>query len=97
MLAKGYLDAIAPMVYDESLEGVEKGIKNIQVEIPAKSKTVLLPILAIQKRNVDEFSGSKHPPVAGQMKIVEKCGLKGFSVFCYEWMVDSAEGLNLFK
>ncbi|MEI7632916.1 MAG: family 10 glycosylhydrolase [bacterium] len=97
MLAKGYLDAIAPMVYDESLDGVEKGVKNIQTEIPPKSKTILLPILAIQRKTLDEFSGSKHPPIAAQVKILAKLGLSGFSVFCYEWVIDSAEGLDLFK
>jgi uncharacterized lipoprotein YddW (UPF0748 family) len=97
MLKRGYLDVIAPMVYDESLAGVERGINIVKDALPDGSKAELMPIFAVQRRSVDMYSGTKHPPIADKAKIVTRLALPGFSIFCYDWMMDSDEGLDLLK
>ncbi|MBN1901637.1 family 10 glycosylhydrolase [Candidatus Sumerlaeota bacterium] len=92
-----YLDVIIPMVYSPTLKGIEEGIMNVQRFIPTGSNIKLMPVLAIRRKNIDAYSGAYHPLMIDQMKIIEKLNLPGFSVFCYSWMMDSEEGLNLFK
>jgi uncharacterized lipoprotein YddW (UPF0748 family) len=97
MLENGCLDAIIPMVYDGNLKGIEISIRAIYDFTKKHPAVQLLPVLAIQRKNIDEYSGSTHPPMAQQAEIIKRFNLPGFSVFCYDWMMDSVEGLDLFK
>jgi hypothetical protein len=97
MLEEGSLDAVAAMCYDYQLDSIEKQMRAIGEVIPAGSGIRNVPVLAVQRKTTDFYSGEGHPPMAQQMAIVEKLGLPGFSVFCYDWIVDSAEGLTLLK
>jgi uncharacterized lipoprotein YddW (UPF0748 family) len=90
------LDVIAPMAYQPGLAEIEKSLRAVIDELGA-TKVQLMPALAIQKKNIDEYSGQGHPPVYEQEQLVRKLGLPGFSIFCYDWMMDSDEGLDLFK
>ncbi|RMH28228.1 MAG: hypothetical protein D6691_05010 [Candidatus Hydrogenedentota bacterium] len=97
MLRRGYLDAICPMVYDSTLQGIENGIIYVREATPPKSKTRLLPIFAVQRRTVDQYSGPTHPPIREQAALARKLGVDGFSIFCYSWILDSDEGLELLR
>lgn len=97
MLEKGSLDAVIPMVYDGNLKGIENSIREIHAVTKQYPTVALLPVLAIQRKNIDEYSGSTHPPIAQQAEIIKRLNLPGFSIFCYDWMMDSVEGLDLFK
>ncbi len=97
MMKRGYFDVIIPMSYEESLSGIEKQVQRVVAENPVDSKTKIMPVLAVQKKNTDWYSGSQHPLMKDQQKLMEQMNIPGFSVFCYDWMMDSNEGLNLFK
>ncbi len=97
MMKRGYFDVIIPMSYEESLSGIEKQVQRVVAENPVNSKTKIMPVLAVQKKNTDWYSGSQHPLMKDQQKLMEQMNIPGFSVFCYDWMMDSNEGLNLFK
>lgn len=97
MLEEGSLDAVAAMCYDYQLDSIEKQMRAIGEAIPSGSGILNVPVLAVQRKTTDFYSGAGHPPMVEQMAIVEKLGLPGFSVFCYDWIVDSAEGLTLLK
>jgi uncharacterized lipoprotein YddW (UPF0748 family) len=97
MIKRGYLDVIIPMAYNESISGIESQVNNVIAALPAGSKIKIMPVLAIQRKNIDWYSGSGHPLMKDQRKLMEKLNIPGFSVFCYDWMMDSAEGLDLFK
>lgn len=96
MVQMQLLDVIAPMAYQPKLADIEKSLVAVINEMKGK-KIELMPALAIQKRNVDEYSGEGHPPVYQQEQLIRKLGLPGFSIFCYDWMMDSKEGLELFE
>ena len=97
MLQRGYVDVIIPMCYDETLKGLATEMNRVKEAIPPKSKIQLLPVIAVQKKNVDVFSGVQHPPIKVQRTIIDKLQLPGFSIFCYDWMMDSQENINLLK
>lgn len=97
MVERGYLDDIIPMAYEESIEGILANVRNVQTVTRAHPRTRLAPVLAVQKRQRDEFTGARHPPVAEQVKALETIGVKDFSVFCYDWLFDSDEGEAIFK
>jgi uncharacterized lipoprotein YddW (UPF0748 family) len=97
MLRRGYLDAIVPMAYSSSVEGVQKEIQTVLDAMPPFAETHVLPALAVQKRTADAYGGPAHPPIAKQARLVEDLGLPGFSVFCYAWILDSNEGFSLLQ
>lgn len=98
MIDEGLLDVIAPMAYEFTLDGIEKEIKSISFYTDkAKKKIQIYPALAVQTKNIDAYSGTSHPKMTEQMKRAKKLGLNGFSVFCYDWMMGSDEGLDLLK
>jgi uncharacterized lipoprotein YddW (UPF0748 family) len=96
MVQKQLLDVIAPMAYQPKLDDIEKSLLAVIDEMKGKN-IQLMPALAIQKQNIDEYSGQGHPPVYQQEQLIRKLGLPGFSIFSYHWMMDSREGLDLFK
>ncbi len=97
MVKEGLLDAIVPMCYAISLPGIEGEIGRTREAIPSGSPVRLFPVLAVQRRAQDVYAGKGHPPMARQAALIQRLGLPGFSVFCYDWMMDSNEGLNLLK
>jgi uncharacterized lipoprotein YddW (UPF0748 family) len=97
MLRRGYLDAIIPMAYAPSLAGVQSEVQTVLDALPPMSKAKVWPVLAVQRRTKDFYAGSGHPAMARQAQIIRGLDLDGFSVFCYEWMVDSDEGVNLLQ
>lgn len=96
MVKMELLDVIAPMAYQPSLGEIEKSLQAVIDEMKGQ-KIQLMPALAIQKKNIDEYSGEGHPPIFDQEQLILRLQLPGLSVFCYDWMMDSKEGLNLFK
>ncbi len=97
MLRRGYLDAIIPMAYAPTLSGVENELKTVLNALPPMSKAQVWPALAVQKRTTDIYAGVGHPPIGKQAGIVRGLDLNGFSVFCYDWIIDSDEGLGLLE
>lgn len=96
MMTNGSLDAIIPMTYNPSLQGIEDRLTDMKSEMNLEVKTDLLPVLAIQRNTTDWYAGTGHPPIVDQEKVLEKLEIPGFSIFCYSWMMDSDEGLKLF-
>lgn len=98
MLRDGSLDAICPMAYGGSLPAIERQVNGVKQAIEECGHSVdLYPALAIRRKSVDSYSGSGHPPIGQQMDLLSKLGIPGFSVFCYDWIMDSEEGLDLLK
>lgn len=97
MMRRGDLDAIVPMCYAPTLDGVRREIETVLDALPPSGKVAVLPALAVQKRSFDVYAGAAHPPIAQQARIVQQLGLPGFSVFCYAWILDSDEGLGLLR
>lgn len=95
MLRRGYLDAIVPMAYASSVEGVQEEVQTVLNALPPLSPVQVFPALAVQKRTMDVYGGPAHPPMAQQLAILHELELSGFSVFCYSWILDSDEGLGL--
>lgn len=96
MISEGLIDVVIPMAYSIELSDIEKDIMNVKEDVDkTKHKVELMPVLAIQKKSEDEYSGKGHPRISSQYQIIKKLGLPGFSVFCYDWMMDSEEGLFL--
>jgi uncharacterized lipoprotein YddW (UPF0748 family) len=97
MLKQQLLDAIIPMAYAYDVAEIERSLERVEESISEGSGIGLLPVVAVQRKTVDWYSGQGHPPVSKKMALVKKMGLPGFSVFCYDWMMDSEEGLDLLK
>ncbi len=98
MLRDGSLDAICPMAYGGSLPAIERQVGGVKQVIDDCGHSVdLYPALAIRRKSVDSYSGAGHPPIRQQMELLNKLGIPGFSVFCYSWIMDSEEGLDLLK
>jgi uncharacterized lipoprotein YddW (UPF0748 family) len=97
MLNRNLLDVIIPMCYAESKTGLKDQFTRVLNSLPNHSKTVIEPVIAVQKNSLDAFSGAQHPPIKDQEDVLNQVGLKSFSIFCYDWMLDSKEGLNLLK
>jgi len=97
MMKRDLLDTIIPMSYAYGISGIEKEVDNVLVAVPKGSKVKVEPVLAIQKLGADQYAGTGHPPVIEQQELMTRKGIPGFSIFCYDWMMDSKEGLDLFK
>lgn len=98
MIAEGSLDVVIPMAYSENLNIIEQELLSVKEEIQrSKQKIDLLPVLAVQKKSKDAYSGTYHPSIKEQLKVINYLGLNGFSVFCYDWIADSNEGFDLLK
>lgn len=92
MLSRGYLDAILPMVYEGSLDGISREIQTVLCAVPPEADTGVWPVLAIQRKGV--ASEVVHPPIADQVAIIRNLDLSGFSVFGYGWIEQSEEGFE---
>ncbi len=97
MLARGDVDVLIPMAYGTCLEGIEKELRTVLDALRPERAVAVWPALAIQKRTTDRYGASGHPPIAHQAVILKALGIEGFSVFCYDWILDSEEGLALLQ
>jgi len=89
------VDSLMPMAYGGTLVAVRREIVEVQNHCPPS--TPILPGLAIERRKKDEFSGEGHPPIADQIALVRSAALPGHVTFCYDWILDSEEGLKAYR
>jgi uncharacterized lipoprotein YddW (UPF0748 family) len=94
-LEGNYVDAIIPMAYAPSLEGVRGEINSVIAK--NKGKAFVLPVLAVPLTKKDNYGGSNHPPIQEQISMVRSMKLPGHTIFCYDWILQSANGFDAFK
>jgi len=94
-LEGNYIDAIIPMAYAPTLDGVRSEINNVIEK--NKGKAFVLPVLAVPMVKKDNYGGSDHPPIQEQISMVRSMKLPGHTIFCYDWILQSAMGFDAFK
>ena len=94
-LKKRYLDAIIPMAYAPTLDGIKGEINQVTKRNPGTA--LVLPALAISKEVEDAYGGRNHPHMKEQINLVRDMGLKGHSTFCYSWILQNKNGFEEFR
>jgi uncharacterized lipoprotein YddW (UPF0748 family) len=97
MLRRGLLDTILPMCYAPSVQGVRDEVLAVVADLPTSHTVALEPVLAVGQRSSSPPYGSNHPPIREQAAVVLEQRLPGLSIFCYDWMMNSPEGLGLLR
>lgn len=79
----GYVDFLTPMAYSNTLDGIEREVN----EVIGKSYGVKVYTgFASPKKNDDLYGSSNHPELTLQLQLNKRLKVKGYVIFCWNWM-----------
>jgi uncharacterized lipoprotein YddW (UPF0748 family) len=94
-LSNNYLDVIIPMAYAPNPSGIKADVDEVLEK--NKGATLVMPALAVPITREDMYGGSGHPPIEEQIKLIRSMKLKGHTVFCYDWILQSIHKFDSFQ
>lgn len=94
-LARNYLDVIIPMAYASSPSGIKAEVDEVLER--NKGKALVMPALAVPITREDMYGGSGHPPIEEQINLIRTLKLRGHTVFCHDWILQSVHKFDSFQ